>query len=219
MEPPSSPATTPNEYPARLEIDYPDRQLDRVSSFFRILWVIPIAFVLELLQGSYIHTTHFNGSTTTTVATTSAGILFLPVVVMLLFRKKYPGWWFDWNLELTRFSTRVAAYFALMDDQYPSTDEQQSVHLDLDRPDAAQLSRGLPLIKWLLAIPHYIILFVLGIALFFTLIFVWFAILFTGKYPRGAFNFVVGVFRWSLRVEAYAFILTTDRYPPFSFEP
>ena len=134
---------------------------------------------------------------------------------MLLFRSKYPGWWFDWNLELTRFSTRVGAYFALLDDDYPSTDEEQSVHLDRSAGRRRAVAR-LPLIKWLLAIPHYIVLGILGIALFFMVIFAWFAILFTGRYPRGAFEFVVGVFRWSLRVTAYAFILTTDRYPPFS---
>ena len=145
-------------------------------------------------------------------------MLILPVVVMLLFRKKYPWWWFDWNLELTRFGTRVAAYLSLLDDQYPSTDEEQAVHLELDRPDAAALSRGLPLIKWLLAIPHYFVLFFLAIGVFFVLIFAWFAILFTGRYPRGAFGFVVGVMRWTLRVQAYAFLLITDRYPPFSLE-
>jgi hypothetical protein len=142
-----------------------------------------------------------------------------PVVLMLLFRRKYPGWWFNWNLELTRFGTRVGAYLALLDDTYPSTDEEQSVHLAIETPDGATLSRWLPLVKWLLAIPHYIVLFLLGIAAFFVTIFAWFAILFTGRYPRGAFGFVVGVFRWSLRVSAYAFLLTTDRYPPFSLDP
>jgi hypothetical protein len=146
-------------------------------------------------------------------------VLFLPVLLMLLFRRKYPGWWFDWNLEFTRFSARVYAYLALLDDRYPSTDEEQSVHLDIERPDAARLSRGLPLVKWFLAIPHFIVLLALGIGAFFVIVFAWFAILFTGRYPRGAFGYVVGVFRWSLRVSAYAFLLTTDRYPPFRLAP
>jgi len=149
-------------------------------------------------------------------AAVATGILFLPVVVMLLFRRKYPGWWFDWNLELTRFTTRISAYLLLLDDRYPSTDDHQSVHLDLERPDGAALSRWLPLVKWLLAFPHYVVLFALAIGAFFVVICAWFAILFTGRYPRWAFDYNVGVMRWGLRVEAYALLLTTDRYPPFS---
>src|SRR5438445_9763956 len=134
---------------------------------------------------------------------------------MILFRRKYPRWWFDWNLELLRFTNRVSVYFSLMDDQYPSTDEQQSVHLDAEYAPE-QLNRWLPLVKWLLAIPHYIVLFFLGIGAFFAVIIAWFAILFTGKYPRGLFDFVVGVLRWSNRVTGYAFVLVTDEYPPFT---
>jgi hypothetical protein len=142
----------------------------------------------------------------------------VPVLLMLLFRRKYPGWWFDWNLELSRFSARVGAYIALLDDTYPSTDEEQSVHLQIERPDGERLSRWLPLVKWLLAIPHVIVLAFLSIAAFFVIVFAWFAILFTGRYPRGAFGFVVGVMRWGLRVTCYAILLTTDRYPPFSMD-
>ena len=144
----------------------------------------------------------------------------IPVVLMLLFRKKYPRWWYDWNLELTRFSNRIIAYVALMDDRYPSTDEQQAVRLDFAYPDAERdLQRGMPLVKWLLAIPHYIVLFFLNIAAFFVLIAAWFAIVFTGRYPRGLFDFIEGVIRWHNRVGAYAFLLITDRYPPFSLRP
>jgi hypothetical protein len=206
-----------SDYPARLEIDYPDRQLNRTSTFFRIFAAIPILVLLGLVDGAS-GSAHRRGGMATDLVV-GGGVVILPVVLMLLFRKKYPGWWFDWNLELTRFSTRVFAYLALLDDVYPSTDEEQSVHLELDRPDAAELSRGLPLIKWFLAIPHYIVLILLTIAAFFVVIFAWFAILFTGRYPRGAFRFVVGVTRWSLRVQAYAFLLITDRYPPFSLSP
>jgi hypothetical protein len=134
---------------------------------------------------------------------------------MLLFRRKYPRWWFNWNLELNRFSNRVVVYLSLMDDRYPSTDEHQAVHLDYPEVTGTELNRWLPLVKWFLAIPHYIVLFFLGIAAFFVVIFVWFAILFTGRYPRGAFGFVEGVFRWANRVTGYAFTLVTDRYPPF----
>jgi hypothetical protein len=139
---------------------------------------------------------------------------------MILFRQKYPRWWFDWNLELSRFSARVGVYLALMDDRYPSTDEGQSVHLDFPFPDVPRdLNRWLPLVKWLLAIPHYIVLLFLFIAAIVTIFIAWFAILFTGRYPRGLFDFVEGVGRWANRVAAYAFLLVTDKYPPFRLSP
>ena len=207
--------TTP-AYPASLTIDYPDRPLNRLTTFFRIFTVIPIAIIFALLNGGA-----FEWSTTNawTWLYSTGGILVLPVVLMILFRKKYPRWWFDWNLALTRFSTRVGAYLGLLTDVYPSTDEEQAVHIEIPYPDVQKdLSRGLPLVKWFLAIPHYVILFFLGIAAFVCVVAAWFAILFTGRYPRGLFDFVVGISRWSLRVAAYAFLLTTDRYPPFSLD-
>jgi hypothetical protein len=201
----------PSGFPATLDIDYPDRELDRLTSLFRLVTVIPIAVILGLLTHAAVHTdsaTHVAGS---------GGALFLATVLMLLFRQKYPRWWFDWNLALTRFSTRVAAYLALLRDEYPSTDDEQAVHIQIPYPDAMHdLNRWLPLIKWFLAIPHYIVLWFLSIAALFCVIMAWFAILFMGRYPRSLFDFVVGVFRWWLRVAAYAFLLTTDRYPPFS---
>jgi len=205
-------------YPVTFDVDFPDRDLDRLSSALRIFFVIPIAVVLSLLTGASIHyATTANGTTNeTSTLATGGGILFLPLVLMIVFRQKYPRWWFDWNLQVLRFSARVGAYFALLVDQYPSTDEEQSVHLDLPYPDARQLNRWLPLIKWLLAIPHYIVLLFLGIGAVVAVIIAWFAILFTGRYPRGLFNFVIGVIRWSNRVTGYAFALVTDEYPPFS---
>jgi len=200
-------------YPARLEIDYTE-QHDRVTSFFRLFMVIPIAILSGIL------TSGANYEQSGQTARTSGGIvsgLFLATLLMILFRQRYPRWWFDFALELARFSTRIGAYFALLTDQYPSTVEEQSVHLQLDYPDVERdLSRGMPLVKWFLAIPHYFVLFFLFIAAFFVVIFAWFAILFTGRYPRGLFDFIVGVTRWSLRVQSYAFLLITDRYPPFS---
>jgi hypothetical protein len=93
------------------------------------------------------------------------------------------------------------------------------VHIGIPFPDVKNdLKPGMPLVKWFLAIPHLFILFFLGFAAAFCVFLAWFAILFTGRYPRSLFDFVVGVFRWSLRVTAYAFLLTTDRYPPFSTE-
>ena len=203
---------THETYPARLTIDFPDRRLDRVSSFLRLLYAIPVVIVLLLVGGAMGEGSGEGGR----MGALAGGVLVVPVLLMVLFRQKYPRWWFDFNLQLTRFSTRVTSYLGLMSDRYPSTDEEQSVHLDLDYPNVKQdLNRWLPLVKWLLAIPHYIVLFFLGIAAALGVIVAWFAILFTGRYPRGIFNFVEGVLRWGLRVDAYAFLLITDRYPPF----
>lgn len=192
-------------YPASLSIDYPDRDLDKLTTFFRIFTVIPIAIILGLL-----------GGTGNYQYAAAGGLVFVPTALMLLFRQKYPRWWFDWNLNLTRFSARVSAYLSLLRDEYPSTDEEQAVHISIPYPDAqADLNRWLPLVKWFLAIPHYVVLFFLGIAALVCIVIAWFAILFTGRYPQSLFDFVVGVFRWSLRVTVYAIILTTDQYPPF----
>ncbi|MCA9831755.1 MAG: DUF4389 domain-containing protein [Dehalococcoidia bacterium] len=207
-------------YPARLEIDYPEK-LDRLSSAFRIIWAIPILVIIGLLSGgSGGSTTTDAGETFTASAGGVTGGLFLATALMIVFRQVYPRWWFDFAREYTRFGGRVTAYVALLTDRYPSTEEEQSVHLEIDYPaDVQQLNRWLPLVKWFLAIPHYIVLFFLGIAAFVVIIIAWFAILFTGQYPRGLFNFVVGVGRWGLRVQAYAFLLLTDKYPPFSLDP
>ena len=208
-------ADTLTTYPVRLDIDYPDRNLNRSTTFFRLFTFIPIGIILGLISSGYSWTDRSGGCNWEYAA--GGGLVFLPIVLMLLFRQKYPRWWFDWNLALTKFCTRVSAYFVLLRDEYPSTDEEQSVHIDITYPDAkVELNRWLPLVKWLLAIPHYIILWFLWIAAIVCVVIAWFAILFTGRYPRGLFDFVVGVFRWSLRVEAYALLLTTDRYPPFS---
>ena len=203
-----------NPYPASLSVDYPDRELNRLTSFFRLITIIPIAIVLSLVNGSVFRWGQENGWL---VALSAGGVLFLATMLMLVFKQKYPRWWFDWNIALTKFSTRVAAYLALLRDEYPSTEEDQAVHIEIPYPDAKKdLNQWLPLVKWFLAIPHYIVLFFLGIAAFFVVVMTWFAILFTGRYPRGFFDFVVGFMRWSLRVSAYAALLTTDEYPPFT---
>jgi len=204
-------------YAARLEIDYPDT-LDRVTTAFRIILVIPIAIVIGILtsSGSTAWQTD-DGEWVTTSGTSITGALFTVTLLMILFRRRYPRWWFDFALELARFGARVSAYLALVTDRYPSTVEEQSVHLDIDYPDVERdLNRWLPLVKWFLAIPHFIVLAFLWIAAIVVVIVAWFAILFTGSYLRGLFDFVVGVGRWSLRVYAYAFLLVTDEYPPFS---
>lgn len=205
------------DYPVKLNIDYPDKALNRLTSFFRIFTAIPILILYGLMTG---YTSNSNDPNVTWQLTISAaGVLFLPAMLMVLFRQKYPRWWFDWNVNLINFSTRVFNYFALMTDVYPATDAEQSVHIEIPYPDAKNgLNRWLPLVKWFLAIPHYIVLCVLAIAVGVIWIIAWFAILFTGKYPRSFFDFMVGFFRWWLRVAGYAFLLTTDQYPPFSLE-
>ncbi|WP_419933232.1 DUF4389 domain-containing protein [Candidatus Poriferisodalis sp.] len=208
-------APAEDDYPARLDVEYPEGGLSRAKTFFRIILVIPIAIVAGLVSGSIA--SNWDPGQTNAAAVVTAGGLFGPTLLMLLFRRKYPRWWFDWNLELTRFSARVNAYLSMMRDEYPSTDEEQAVALDLDYPDAGRdLKRWLPLVKWLLAIPHYIVLAVLAVAAIICVVIAWFAILFTGRYPRGLFDFVLGVHRWGLRVGAYMWLLITDRYPPFS---
>ncbi len=209
-------ATEPVSYAARLNVDYPD-QLDRLTSLLRLIWIIPIAAIVALV------------STTGSVATMNeagevlertGGIgssLAAATALMILFRKRYPRWWFDFSRELIRFEGRVGAYLALLTDRYPSTVDEQAVHLEIDYPDVERdLNRWLPLVKWFLALPNYIVLLLLMFLSFLAVIVAWFAILFTGRYPRGLFDFVVGVWRWFLRVTAYAFLLVTDRYPPFS---
>jgi hypothetical protein len=201
-------------YPVQFSVDYPDRNLDRFTTLLRFFVAVPILIVLWLVSGG---TSQSNDDSHNRVIIEAAGgLLFLGPLLMILFRQKYPRWWFDWNQQLLAFSNRVIAYMALMDDRYPSTDEEQSVHLALQYPDVPKdLNRWLPLVKWFLAIPHYFVLFFLGIAAFAVVIVAWFAILFTGRYPRGIFGFVEGVIRWQSRVLAYAFLLTTDQYPPF----
>jgi hypothetical protein len=208
---------TAGPYAARLSIDYPE-QVDRVTTFFRLIWIIPILVILSLLSGTGNETVVTDSGRQ--VVSTGGGIsggLWLATLLIILFRARYPRWWFDFARELTRFGARVGSYLALLTDRYPSTVDEQSVHLEIEYPDVERdLNRWLPLVKWLLAIPHYVVLVMLWLAAIVAVAVAWFAILFTGRYPRGLFDFVVGVGRWSLRVAAYAFLLVTDRYPPFS---
>ena len=213
-------------YPARLEIDYPE-QLDRLTTLLRLIWIIPVAIILGMISGAgetVTNTVIMNeaGEVVSRTSDTVGGLatgLSAATALMIIFTQTYPRWWFDFARELTRFGARVGAYAALLTDQYPSVTEEQAVHLEIDYPDAkTDLNRWMPLVKWLLAIPHYIALAFLGVGAVFAIIIAWFAILFTGKYPKGLFDFVVGVSRWALRVEAYAILLVTDQYPPFSLD-
>jgi hypothetical protein len=193
-------------HPLTFSVDYPDRELNRVTTGFRLILAIPLIILLALFAHGHPASAGF--------------LLFLPVLALLVVRHKYPRWWFDFNLQLTRLEARIYSYVFLLRDEYPSVDDAQAVHLDIVYPDARnELNRWLPLVKWFLAIPHYIVLAFLHIAAVVVVIIAWFAILFTGRYPQGMHDFVVGVVRWALRVAAYAFLLVTDRYPPFSLAP
>ena len=184
------------QYPVNLKIDYSETSI-KLTALIRLVLVIPIIIVIALIS-SYAET------------------LSLAVALMILFREKYPKWWFDWNLALTKFSLRIAAYALLMRDEYPSTDADQAIQVGIPYPDVKKdLNRWMPLIKWFLAIPHFIVLLFMFIAVVFCSVFAWFSILFKGRYPKGIFDFVEGFLRWALRVTAYVFLLTTDEYPPF----
>ena len=207
--------STTIDYPASLSIDYQEGPRDKLTAFFRPFAAVPILIVVGLLSGGGVDWKASPWS----LGLASAGMVVLPTVLMILFRQKYPKWWYEWNLELSRFAMRVGSYLALLRDEYPSTDEEQSVHLDIAYPNVEQeLGAGMPLVKWFLAIPHLIVLAFLGIAAFVCVVASWFAILFTGRQPHSLFEFIVGYLRWEMRVMAYAFLLTTDRYPPFSLD-
>ncbi len=206
----------PAGYPVRFRVDAADAPLNRWTTAFRIIVAIPILIVLGLLSGDSITWT-VDGQPQSVAA--AGGLLFAAPLLLILFRQKYPRWWFDWNVGLWCFGNRVAVYLFLLRDEYPSTDEEQAVHLEVDYPDVPrELNRWLPLVKWFLAIPHAFVLFFLWIAVFVVTVVAWFAVLFTGRYPQGIFDFVVGVLRWHNRVLGYAFVLSTDRYPPFSLD-
>lgn len=212
-------ATNKDSYPASLDVEYPGL-LDRLTTFFRILWVIPVFIILALLTASGGESAASeSGKEASSGGAGIMGGLFAATALMIVFREKYPKWWFDFALELSRFSTRVGVYLFLMTDKYPSTTDKQTVKLDVSYPDVKKdLNRWLPLVKWLLALPHYFVLIVLILAALIATVAAWFAILFTGRYPKSLFDFVVGVGRWCLRVSAYAFLLVTDKYPPFSLK-
>jgi len=199
-------------YPVSLSIEYSEKS-NRLTVLFRFILAIPIMIIIGLLT----YSSYESGQASEDVERVySVGVLFFPVLLMIVFRRKYPRWWFDWNLALSKFSMRVSAYLLFLRDDYPSTDEEQAVTLKIDYPDVENdLNQWLPLVKWFLAIPHYICLAFIFIGVVLITILAWFIVIITGNYPKGMFNFVVGFLRWCLRVEAYAVFLTTDKYPPF----
>jgi hypothetical protein len=200
--------------PVEFDIDYPDRQRSRASVFFRALTAIPILVVLATLGGPAFGGARGSGGLF--FIGLASGLVVIPPLLTIVIRQKYPRWWFDFNLAFLRFDNRVIGYLLLMSDDYPSTDDDQSVHLDMAYPDVrSDLNRWMPLVKWLLAIPHYLALLILDIGIVIATITAWAAIVLTGRHPRSLFNYTIGVMRWHNRVVSYAFTLTTDHYPPF----
>jgi hypothetical protein len=201
-------------HPVEFDVDYPEQQLDRLSTALRPLFAIPILVVLCLLGGPALAGGEDGGGLF--FVGLASGLIVVPPLLTIVFREKYPRWWFDFNLAFLRFDNRVMSYLLLLRDEFPSTDEEQSVHLEVAYPDVrSDLNRWMPLVKWFLAIPHYIALLVLDIGVVLAAIAAWVAIIFTGRYPRRLFDFIVGVMRWHNRVVGYAFVLVTDQYPPF----
>jgi len=213
--PPASPAAPaapsgPAPYPVDLDVQYPTEPRNRVTVLFRVVLAVPVVLLLALFQGTSVSVDTPNGGALL------GGFLFLPTLLLLLFRHRYPRWWFDFNVQLFALVNRISVYLLLLRDEYPSTEDRQALDLRVPYPDAkTALSRGLPLVKWLLAIPHYIVLVILSIGVVVAVIIAWFAILLSGRCPRGIHDFLVGYLRWSARVYCYALLLTTDRYPPF----
>jgi hypothetical protein len=206
----------PSEYPVSFTVDVAEDARNRVTCAFRLVLALPILVVVAAVSGG----TFAAAGRDSASVSTAGGLVVVGPALLILFRQKYPRWWFDWNTALLRFQNRVGAYLFLLRDEYPSTDEEQAVHLDISYPDVpTQLNRWLPLVKWLLAIPHYIVLLFVDIGAFFALIAAWFSIVFTGRYPGGIYDFIVGVMRWHNRVAGYAFIMVTDEYPPFRLAP
>jgi Domain of unknown function (DUF4389) len=200
--PPSAPPTavTPSDYPVTFDIEYPER-LSRWKIFVKWLLAIPHFIIVYLLV-------------------LVAGVLEFIAFFAVLFTKKWPRGLFDFTVQIYRWTANVYAYaVTLQRDEYPpfSGDAgQYPLTFDVEYDD--NLSRWQIFVKWLLAIPHYIVLLFLGLAASVVVFIAFFAILFTGRYPRGMFDFVTGVARWWFRVQAYAFWFMTDRYPPFSLK-
>ena len=196
------------------DIEFPEGQRNRASVVFRPLLAIPILIVLAALGGPSIGGARGGGGLF--FIGLASGLVVVPPLLTIVFRRKYPRWWFDFNLAFLRFDNCVIGYILLTSDEYPSTDDEQSLHLEVPYPDVHNdLNRWMPLVKWFLAIPHYVVLLVLDVGVVFATIASWVAIIFTGRHPRGLFDYTVGVMRWHNRVVCYAFALVTDNYPPF----
>jgi hypothetical protein len=181
---------------------------DRATAFARLILVFPVFIFLS----SFSIETFFNENMLQTY-----GLVILPVVLALLFRGVYPSYVLSFNKAVFGLVNRIWAYVALLTDEYPSIEDSGVVRITYPEVDGGKsLSRGLPLVKWLLAIPLYIVGFVYAIYGFIMLVLGWLNILFTGTMSAGSADAIVRVTQFWNRIYGYAVLLVTDEYPSFS---
>ena len=178
---------------------------DRITVFFRAILIIPIVILANYFNG-------YNSS-----HSYIGGFLFIPVVLTLLFRGAYPSYVLAFNKALVALSVRIAAYFLVLTDDYPSIEANEKVGVEFpDIQGGRILSRGLPLVKWLLAIPLYIVGAVYMVYAMILTLLAWFTIVLTGEYPEWCASGVIGTISYWNRIYGYAYGLVTDEYPSFT---
>ena len=188
------------------QVDVTLTERNRVTALFRIILVVPMAIFVASFAPNWS-----NNSDSWTI-----GLLILPVALAIVFRQVYPSYLLTFNEALLSLQTRVDAYVLLLTDEYPSIEDNDVVSVTFPEVDAKSLNRWLPLVKWFLAIPLYLVGIAYIIYAAFLTLFAWFSILFTGNYPEFCAEGVVGTIAYWNRVVGYALVLVTDEYPSFS---
>jgi len=196
-----------NQIQTLIQVELEDR--NRLTAFFRLVIVMPVAI--------YVSAFAIDSISTDTWGYSLGGLIFLPTLLALVFRGIYPSYALAFNHALISLETRVNAYALLLTDDYPSIEENDIVKITLPEVgEGSQLNRYLPLIKWFLAIPLYVMAIIYLVYGLFLTLFAWLSILFSGKYPVWCADAMVGILAFYNRVYGYAFILITDEYPSFS---
>jgi len=195
-----------NQIETQIDVSLTER--NRLTAFFRLILVVP-AFIFI---SSFAPTASFSDDGSAILA----GLLALPAALAIVVRQVYPSYVLAFNEAVLSLQTRVDAYLLLLSDQYPSIEENDVVSVTFPEVDAKQLNRWLPLVKWLLALPLYLVGIVYFIYAALLTLLGWFSILFTGNYPEVCAEGVVGTIAYWNRVAGYAFLLVTDEYPTFS---
>ena len=196
-----------NQIQTLIQVELEDR--NRLTAFFRLIIVLPVAI--------YSSAFAIDSMSTDTWGYSLGGLIVLPTFLALVFRGIYPSYALAFNHALISLETRVNAYALLLTDDYPSIEENDIVKITLPEVgNGSQLSRVMPLVKWFLAIPLYVMGIIYLVYGIFLTLFAWFSILFTGKYPVWSADAMVGILAFYNRVYGYAFILVTDEYPSFS---
>jgi hypothetical protein len=190
------------------QIDVTLTERNRVTAFFRLILAVPALIFVS----SFAPSAAFSDE----AAGIFAGLLAVPAGLAIVVRQVYPSYVLVFNEALLSLQTRVDAYLVLLTDEYPSIEENDIVSVTFPEVDAKQLNRWLPLIKWLLALPLYLVGIVYFIYATLLTLLGWFSILFTGRYPEVCAEGVVGTIAYWNRVVGYAFLLVTDEYPTFS---